>query len=176
MPPSEGHLPDSPRPGSALTALRRMRKSARVWLALGASATLAAILTLDWTPRGSGPLGGWLPQQGDIADRSYKATVELALVDRDATEGCAAPRRSRRRDLRFRRRRLAQVREVWRRSPGLRGAARQRGAGAAAPGVPAGAGRGGQRRARGHARGPARGKFQEDERAAVAWSARSWRA
>ncbi len=86
MAPAEGHLPDSPRPGGVRTALRRLRKSARFCLALGASAVLAAILTLDWSSRSSGLLGAGLPEEGDIADRSYKATVPLELVDQGATE------------------------------------------------------------------------------------------
>jgi hypothetical protein len=173
MPASEGHLPDSPRPSGIHTALRRVGKSARFWLAFCGSAALAAILTLEWTPRGPGPLGGWLPQEGEIADRSYKATVPLAVVDREATEElrrAAAEQAPAIYD--FDERRPAQVRETLQTAFAAARAARP--AERAEPARPRGAfrqalGEAGTGVREGTLEVLARGKFSEqDERAVVA--------
>ena len=54
--------------------------------AIGASLLLAALLSLEFLELGPTQLGGRLPAEGEIADRSYKAPSDLTITDRAATE------------------------------------------------------------------------------------------
>ena len=54
--------------------------------AIGASLLLAALLSLEFLELGPTQLGGRLPVEGEIADRSYKAPSDLTITDRAATE------------------------------------------------------------------------------------------
>jgi putative nucleotidyltransferase with HDIG domain len=47
---------------------------------------LSTLLTVDLFPTGRAPFGGRVPQEGEIADRSYKAPSDLVIPDRKATD------------------------------------------------------------------------------------------
>ena len=51
-----------------------------------ASLCLAALLTLEFFETAPVPLGARLPQEGEIADRSYKAPSDVKILDREATD------------------------------------------------------------------------------------------
>jgi putative nucleotidyltransferase with HDIG domain len=75
-------LPGGSRAGAAARSAR-IRRWELLAIALGGSAILAAFLTL---PLLRSPSIGRLPRVGDVADRDYKAPVDLTVVDEDATQ------------------------------------------------------------------------------------------
>jgi hypothetical protein len=79
-------LPGAPRARRIRERLASFRKTERFWLAVAASLALSAVLTLDLFAGAFVPIGGRLPQEGEIADRSYKAPFDLSLLDRAATD------------------------------------------------------------------------------------------
>jgi putative nucleotidyltransferase with HDIG domain len=79
-------LPGAARPRVTEHAQRRTRRLQLVLSVLVTSLLLGALLTLDLGELGPLPLGGGLPEVGQIADRSYKAPADIQIVDREATE------------------------------------------------------------------------------------------
>jgi putative nucleotidyltransferase with HDIG domain len=87
-----GKAPTRNLPGSGVRAVdparleRRRRRRLMSAIAVGASLVLAAILTIELLPVGPLPMRGGLPEEGEIAEVSYKAPADIRIVDRDATE------------------------------------------------------------------------------------------
>ena len=79
-------LPGSGRTSPPVWPEAGARPSRRLLLsALGASLLLAALLSLEFLELGPAPLGGGLPLEGEIADRSIKAPADIEVPDRAAT-------------------------------------------------------------------------------------------
>jgi membrane-associated HD superfamily phosphohydrolase len=87
-----GKAPTRNLPGSGVRAVdpvrleRRRRRRLMTAIAVGASLVVSAILTLDLLPVGPLPLRGGLPEEGEIAEVSYKAPADIRIIDQEATD------------------------------------------------------------------------------------------
>ena len=87
-----GKAPTRNLPGSGVRAVdparleRKRRRRPMSAVVVVASLVLAAILTIELLPVGPLPMRGGLPEEGEIAEVSYKAPADIRIVDRDATE------------------------------------------------------------------------------------------